>query len=162
MLKPAAESDNPASTAVARFVAHWRKRAILALVLVTPLGFATKFALPGWFPGPFGIWCRLYGAAVLYEVFWVLVLTAVAPRLAAWRAGGWVALATCFLEFSQSWHDPGLDALRRTFVGAALLGNGFDWWDFPHYALGSAAGALLVRRLRGALPAEAQPPADAA
>jgi len=117
---------------------------ICALAVVTPLGFAAKFVLPLWLPGAAGRWCLLYGAAVLYEVFWVLVLRLFAPRWSPARCAAIVLAITCALEFLQLVRVPWLVALRRTFVGAALLGNGFDWWDFPHYAIGCVAGAIVA------------------
>jgi hypothetical protein len=37
--------------------------------------------------------------------------------------------------------------LRGTFLGAALLGTTFDWWDFPHYVIGCAIGIVLAKLL---------------
>lgn len=122
-------------------------RLAVALAVVIPLGLVTKFVLPDVLPAVAGRWCLLYGAAVLYEVFWVLVVRWLAPGWSAMRCGAVVFVITCALEFLQLVRVDWLDALRRTFIGAALLGNGFDWWDFPHYVLGSAAGMWLVRRL---------------
>ena len=134
-----------------------RVRIAAALLFVTPLGFLTKFYLPAWLGGSAGRWCLLYGAAVLYEVFWVLVLCFISPRMSARRSAGIVFIATCALEFFQRVRAPWLDSVRSTFFGAAILGNGFDWWDFPHYALGSAAGGLLAWNLaRSAPSAEAR------
>jgi hypothetical protein len=124
------------------------RRLVLALAIVTPVGFATKFWLPGWLPEPAGRWCLLYGAAVLYEIFWVLLLALVWPRLTVWRNAAIVFLVTCILECLQLVRAGWLTAVRGTFLGAALLGNGFDLWDFPHYLAGSAMGALLLARLR--------------
>jgi len=145
-------SDNATAQVLRSGWTRLRIRAAIALLLVTPAGFLTKFALPAWLGGAAGRWCNLYGAAVLYEVFWVLVLAVLSPRLGPRRSATGVFLATCVLEFLQRWHAPWLDDLRRTFLGAALLGNGFDWLDFPHYALGSALGGALAWRLRRETP----------
>ena len=68
-----------------------------------------------------------------------------------------VALAICFaVEFSQLWHLPILDALRRTTAGHLVLGSGFDLRDFAAYAAGVLAAVLLERateRRRAGKPA---------
>jgi len=43
-------------------------RAMLSLLVVTPLGFAFKF-----YPGPGNWWFNNYGAGLLYEIFWILL-----------------------------------------------------------------------------------------
>jgi hypothetical protein len=74
--------------------------------------------------------------------WWIAAITP-ASRL-PWRAA--VALALCFaVEFSQLWHLPLLDALRRTTAGHLLLGSGFDPRDFAAYAAGVLAAVLLER-----------------
>ena len=59
------------------------------------------------------------------------------------------ALAICFsVEFSQLYHAPVLDALRRTPAGQLTLGSGFDPRDLLAYTLGVLATvfAEVVRR----------------
>jgi hypothetical protein len=120
-----------------------RLRLGIALVLLIPAGFLVKFAVPG----AFGWWCRLYGAAILYEVFWVVLLRLIFPRLTPVWCAAIVFVCTCILEVLQLWHAPWLDAIRATFLGAAVLGTSFDRWDFPHYAIGSALGGFLVHAI---------------
>jgi hypothetical protein len=54
---------------------------------------------------------------------------------------------TYLLEALQLWHPTFLEKVRATFLGAALIGTTFTWWDFPHYALGSSIGWLWMRGL---------------
>lgn len=115
----------------------------VALLLV-PVGFGLKYGVSG----RAGAWAGSYGAAVVYEIFWVLLAGAAFPRAPAWRLAGVVFAATCGLEFLQLWHPPGLDAIRATWWGAAGLGSVFDPMDVPHYAAGAALGAALLARLR--------------
>lgn len=113
---------------------------ILILLALVPVGLAVKYCVPG----VISDWCNHYGAAVVYEVFWVLALGFVAPRLGAVRCGAIVFLMTCALEFLQLWRAPFLEAFRETRAGAALIGTEFDPADFVWYAAGSAAGVLLL------------------
>jgi hypothetical protein len=128
-----------------------RVLAAISLLLVTPAGFAAKL-----YRGPGHGWFNDYAAGVLYEVFWMLVVFFLWPkrRLAA-RIAVWVFAVTCTLEVMQLWHPRVLERIRSTFLGAAVLGNYFDWWDFPHYAAGCALGWLLLRALsNGGRPAD--------
>ena len=81
----------------------------------------------------------------LWAVMVVWCMAAVAPAIRLrWRAAG--ALGFCFaVEFSQLFHLPALDALRRTTVGGLALGSGFDPRDFAAYAGGVLTAVLLER-----------------
>jgi hypothetical protein len=60
-----------------------------------------------------------------------------------------LALAFCWaVEFSQLYHLPVLDAVRRTTPGQLVLGNGFDVRDLWAYAMGVLAALLLERAMR--------------
>jgi hypothetical protein len=117
-----------------------RFHVIFALLAVTPTGFLFKF-----YSGPAQWWFNDYGAGLLYEVFWILVIFFVFPRQAlANIIPVWVFIVTCALEFVQLWHAQILETVRSYFLGRALIGTSFSWWDFPHYAVGSLAGWLLI------------------
>lgn len=135
-----------------------RVRIVLALLVVTGLGFAAKL-----YPGPGRWWVNDWGpASVAYEVFFMLLAFLMVPRREAITpiAVG-VCLATCAGEFLQLWQPPWLGAVRSTFLGGALLGNSFSWWDLPAYPVGCLAGWFLLRWLcgsggKGGLPAQVQ------
>lgn len=56
-----------------------------------------------------------------------------------------IALLACYaVEFSQLLHTPALDALRRTTIGALVLGTGFDARDLVAYAAGVAIAAMIT------------------
>jgi hypothetical protein len=56
----------------------------------------------------------------------------------------WVFVITCALEVLQLWHPKFLETIRSYFIGAALIGTTFSWWDFPHYAIGCYLGWLWI------------------
>ena len=77
---------------------------------------------------------------VLGDALWAAMVTwwiaAAAPAIRLPRRAA-VALAFCFaVEFSQLFHAPALDAIRRTTAGHLVLGSGFDPRDFAAYAAG--------------------------
>jgi len=125
-------------------IEHPIKRSIfVALVFITPLGFFAKL-----YPGPGRYWFNNYGAGVLYEIFWCLILLFFWPkRENITKIAASVFTATVFLEALQLWHPWVLERARSTFLGAALIGTTFSWWDFPHYLLGCAIGWLFMHRL---------------
>ena len=80
-------------------------------------------------------------------VAWWIAAALPAIRL-PWRAA--IAVAFCFaVEFSQLYHTPVLDAIRRTIAGHLVLGSGFDPRDFAAYTVGVLAAVLLERQTDG-------------
>ncbi len=118
-----------------------RKYIAFALLVVSPAGFLFKF-----YSGPAQWWLNDYGAGLLYEVFWILVIFFFLPKkvLTNWIPF-WVFILTCTLEILQLWNPWILEKIRSYFPGRALMGTSFSWWDFPHYAIGSVLGWLLIK-----------------
>ncbi len=116
-----------------------RRTLLTALLILIPIGFATKL-----YTGPGAWWCNRYAGGILYEMFWILVVLAVWPRFRPVGVATGVFVITSFLEALQLWKPPLLEAVRSTFLGRTTIGTTFDWWDFPHYAIGCIAGILLV------------------
>ena len=118
-------------------------RVVLSLLVVTPLGFAFKF-----YSGPGNGWFNNYGAGVLYEIFWILLASLFFPsKRSANVIPVYVLVITCVLEFLQLWHPSFLEVIRSFFLGSALIGTTFVWWDIPHYVLGCLIGWVWVRYL---------------
>ena len=120
-----------------------RKYILLALFVVTPGGFFFKF-----YSGPAEWWFNNYGAGLLYEVFWILVIFLFVPgRRYVRRVPVYVFAVTCALEVLQLWHPWFLQEIRSYFLGRALIGTSFVWWDFPHYAIGCVVGWMVIERI---------------
>ncbi|MBW4647813.1 MAG: DUF2809 domain-containing protein [Kastovskya adunca ATA6-11-RM4] len=116
---------------------------ILSLLLVTPLGFLSKF-----YSGVAAQWVNHYAGDVLYEIFWCLFFFLLIPsRKAVNHIPLGVFGVTCALEVLQLWKSPFLEALRATFVGRTLLGTTFSWGDFFYYAVGCLMGWLWLRQI---------------
>jgi len=74
-------------------------------------------------------------------VFWLLAL--------GWRragtgrlAGGAIVVAFA-VECSQLYHAAWIDSIRRTRIGALVLGSDFLWSDLVCYAVGVGIAAVL-------------------
>ena len=123
---------------------------LLCLLIITPIGLLSKA-----YTGIGQEWVQDYSGDVLYEIFWCLVafwfvsstkdlnrLRSITIKIALW-----VFIITCAIEVSQLWFHLVPVAIRSSFVWRMLLGSGFAWWDFPHYALGSIIGWWLIYRI---------------
>lgn len=106
--------------------------------LTVAVGLATRR-----YPQAFPAFIATYAGDALWAalVFWLLALR--------WRRRGTTLLAVsavtiaCAVEFSQLYHAPWIDSLRRTSLGALVLGRGFLPSDFACYAAGVTAAAAL-------------------
>ncbi len=113
---------------------------ILLLIMIVPIGFFTKF-----YSGPAQDWISNSVGGLLYEIFWCLVLYFLFPKTRILLLAMIVLLTTCFLEFMQLWHPLFLEYLRSNFIGRTILGNAFNWMDFPYYIVGSFLGYVLLK-----------------
>ena len=130
-----------------RILGPTRVRILACLAVVTPLGFATKA-----YAGLGAYWVNSHAGGVLYVLFWILVVVFIRPQTSTRVAASLVFAVTCLLEVLQLLSTPILAAVRSTFLGHALLGSTFSWWDFPDYLLGAVLGvAVVVRATRGGL-----------
>jgi len=118
-------------------------RIIICLAVTIPLGFGFKY-----YSGPGAGWFNAHGAGILYEIFWCLCAFFFFPyRRTIPVIAVSVFIVTCILETMQLWHPPLLEAIRSRAVGVWIIGNCFDWMDFPHYILGSGLGWVTMRVL---------------
>lgn len=82
----------------------------------------------------------------LGDGLWALMIffgvTFLFPKLKTSRI--WmISLLFCwFIEVTQLYHAPWLDAIRATILGGLVLGFGFLWSDILAYTIGTLVGAL--------------------
>jgi hypothetical protein len=84
-------------------------------------------------------------------MLFLLVSTLLAGRPMLGRAAISLALAF-FVETSQLYHAPWIDAIRQTTLGGLVLGFGFLWTDLVCYSVGVALGVIAewsIRRVNG-------------
>jgi len=115
----------------------------IRLALLIPAGFLTKV-----YRGPFQTWVVDSLGGVLYEIFWIWMISIIFPRMRTWIIAATVLAATSILEAGQLWHPAFLETARRSFLGRTLIGDSFSRLDFPHYVLGCAIGAAWIGRLK--------------
>lgn len=120
-------------------ISQLQKWLLLSLVILTPMGFYTKF-----YNGPAAVWVANSFGGVLYEIFWMLLIAIFAHRVPAIRIAILVFLLTSALEFLQLWHPKFLDPVRANFIGRTLIGTSFTWNDFIYYAAGCTLGTFWL------------------
>lgn len=125
--------------------AHRQQRIVTlaSMLCIIPLGMATKL-----YDGPCSAWMRASLGGLFYELFWCLFTALWTRRIHPARIAAGVFAITCALEFLQLWHPPFLEAVRANTLGRAMIGDVFDWGDFPYYAIGSTAGWAWLEAIR--------------
>ena len=123
-------------------ISHQQKWSLIILLIITPLGFYTKF-----YSGPAAKWVSDSLGGSLYEIFWCLLFSIIFPQVKPLIITASVFIVTCFLEVLQLWHAPFLELIRSGFIGRTILGTSFSWNDFIYYFIGSGVGYLILTRL---------------
>lgn len=121
----------------------YRFALLASIIFIVPFGYIVRFS-----QGLGLEWLHDLLGSVAYEIFWILLVAFMFPKVSAvWTAVG-VCLATCGLEFLQLWQPPFLLAARATLIGRLVLGNTFVWSDFISYFVGSFIGWVWMRSLK--------------
>ena len=120
--------------------ARSRVRLVPWMLLTTGLGLGSRSA---WAREALPRWLTAYAGDVLWATLVYLGLLWLWPRVSVRRAAAAALGFSVFIEFSQLFHPPWLDALRSTVLGALVLGRGFLVSDLVCYAVGVALGVGL-------------------
>ncbi len=95
-------------------------------------------------------WWREHGGGIPYVCYWIAFWFVFFPfRRCILPICVAVTTGICLLEFLQLWKPPWLMQIRATRFGAALLGSGFTWDDFPPYFIGGAVAAFVLMLISG-------------
>ena len=79
-------------------------------------------------------------AMMIYSMFSLIFNRAKIRNIAS------AALLFCFfIELSQLYHRPWIDAIRHTRLGGLILGFGFLWTDLIAYSIGVALCLIIER-----------------
>lgn len=128
---------------IKKFISKFRLSVLFAVIIITPIGFASKFYngfAAKWFNNSFG--------GLLYVIFWCLVFALIFIRAKPWKIALSVFMITSILEFLQLMDTPFLEVIRSTFIGRTLIGTTFVPSDFFYYFLGSVLGFLILTKLK--------------
>lgn len=130
---------------IRKYNIQWKYRLILLVSLITivPVGYIIRFSQNIGSP-----WLNDALGSIAYEIFWILLVALIAPKLSVFRVAIGVCIVTCGLEFLQLWQPPFLQAARSTLPGRLVLGNTFVWSDFPAYFVGSFLGWVWTKFLK--------------
>lgn len=101
-----------------------------------------------------GVHARRYGevlpdfvAGYAPEVLWAMAVFAtiglIFPTAASWQVAAGAYILTTGFEYSQLYHEPWIDLLRGTPLGALALGSDFLIPDLTCYAVGVLLSLLI-------------------
>lgn len=77
----------------------------------------------------------------LYTVFIFVLFGFLRPRASTFHNASLALLFSVLVEFSQIYHAPWIDTIRRVPLGHLILGSGFAWHDMGCYVVGALLGA---------------------
>jgi ABC-type dipeptide/oligopeptide/nickel transport system permease subunit len=115
---------------------------IISLLIIIPLGFATKF-----YHGIYANWVNNSLCGIFYEIFWCLLIFLIFSKLSPFKIAIIVFIITSLLEFTQLWKAPFLETVRKNFIGRTLIGSSFTWSDFPYYLIGCVVAYFLMNSI---------------
>ena len=122
------------------FIFTRKKWTFFFLLLITPLGFYTKY-----YSGPASQWVHNSMGGILYVLFWSLFVSLFIAKPPVFKIATIVFLLTCIIELLQLWQPAFLMHLRSTFIGRTILGTSFSPFDFLHYFLGFILSIVLLK-----------------
>ncbi len=119
-----------------------RNRAVyfIAIIFVILIGLASRHyqdILPGWIGD--------YAGDALWALMVFLGIGFVFIRWPTSKVAFSSFVFSFGIEISQLYHSPWIDAIRRTRMGALILGFGFLWSDLLSYAIGIALGMMVEK-----------------
>ncbi len=114
----------------------------ISLLIIIPLGFATKF-----YHGIYMNWVNNSLCGIFYEIFWCLVIFFIFFRLSPFKIVIIVFIVTSALEFTQLCKAPFLEIVRKNFIGRTLIGSSFTWTDFSYYLIGCVIAYFLINSI---------------
>jgi len=88
-----------------------------------------------------------YGGSMLWAAMIYWIVDILAPAWSAATAGIFSAVVASLVELLKLYHEPVLDAFRRTLAGSLLLGRYFSIWDIVAYCVAIAIAVRLDRSL---------------
>lgn len=90
-------------------------------------------------------WIGDYAGDTLWALMVFLGMGFLFKKWSALRVGLTALLFSFAIEASQLYHAPWIDGIRKTRLGALVLGFGFLWSDLACYTAGILIGMLFER-----------------
>lgn len=115
-----------------------RTQYIILVVIVIIMGLSSRrfsSMLPGWL--------GLYAGDTLWGLMVFFTAGFIFKGLSTFRVATIALSFSIFIEISQLYHSPWIDAIRHTRIGGLILGYGFLWSDILCYTVGVAIGLAL-------------------
>lgn len=119
-----------------------RSRLVYGIVIIVTifLGLASRKyqdILPNWLGN--------YAGDVLWALMVFLGIGFIFKKWSTLRIAAMALVFSFSIEISQLYHSLWIDAIRRTRIGALVLGFGFLWSDLVCYVIGIFIGILIEK-----------------
>lgn len=125
-----------------------RRRLICGVALVTAIvaGLASRR-----FGGSLPQFIAAYAGDTLWAAAVYFLIVLIRPRARPLQAAVAALLISYVDEISQLYQAPWIDSIRRTTIGALVLGFGFLWSDIVCYTVGVALAVVIDWLLSGSI-----------
>jgi hypothetical protein len=114
---------------------------LLMIAITIALGLSTRLIKRHFFTVGDAAGDALWATMVFF------ILSFISPTMPLWQR---ILIAVGFsfaIEFSQMYHAPWIDRIRRTMLGAIVLGSSFSPMDLVCYVVGVMVGAFAERKM---------------
>ena len=111
---------------------------VLMMLLVIGLGLASRS-----FSAILPDFIATYAGDTLWALLTFLLIGFLLPSQSTASAAIMALAFAFFIEVSQLYQAPWINAIRQTLLGGLVLGYGFLWSDLLCYTVGVAIGALI-------------------
>jgi hypothetical protein len=112
----------------------------IAVLCTIAIGLASR-KFPHLFPSALG----KYPGDAFWALMVFFLLGTFFPKWSTFKVALFALLISYLVEFSQLYHAPWIDAIRRTTIGHLVLGTTFVWMDLVAYFVGVAIGVGMER-----------------
>ena len=113
-------------------------------VIITVLGLASR-KFSGFLPGIIAA----YSGDILWSLMVYWIFRFISPKASPIKTAIAAIAFSYLIEISQLYHAQWIDNIRRTTIGALILGFGFLWSDIICYTIGVIIGITLDSLLGG-------------
>ena len=120
-----------------------QKRLIFFTIILIPMGLYTKQ-----YSGIASNWVHNYFGGIMYVVFFSLLFSIIFNKTNILKIVVLVFIITTIIEILQLWHPQFLESIRASFLGKALIGSTFSYFDIVHYFIGMILSYWIIKRLR--------------
>lgn len=116
----------------------------ISIILVMLLGLSSR-RFSNYLPK----WLGLYAGDILWALMVFLGIGFIFKNWSSLKVAIAAVIFSFAVEFSQLYHSPWIDGIRRTRLLGLILGYGFLWSDLVCYMAGIIIGVIIEKVIKG-------------